>query len=148
MDKEKEDPEMGKESKKKCEGRDLEIIKDSSEKIRLDSYVNIDNDEVFEVNKKAQKYTSNKVEDTNIEEIAVNTKKDKTKSLSDLFPCGVCGDDLGKKYKEKSVLCTECMHWCHFTKCSGLNSEKEYKKGEYRCSTCVSHLLNSQKKRQ
>ncbi|CAL4237369.1 unnamed protein product, partial [Meganyctiphanes norvegica] len=110
----------GKESKKKCEGRDLEIIKDSSEKVRLDSYVNIDNDEVFEVNKEAQKDTSNKVEDTNIEEIAVNTKKDKTKSLSDLFPCGVCGDDLGKKYKGKSVLCTGCMHWCHFTKCSGL----------------------------
>ena len=146
MDKEKEDPEMGKESKKKCEGRDLEIIKDSSEKVRLDSYVNIDNDEVFEVNKEAQKDTSNKVEDTNIEEIAVNMKKDKTKSLSDLFPCGVCGDDLGKKYKGKSVLCTGCMHWCHFTKCSGLNSEKEYKKREFRCSTCVSHLLNSQKR--
>ena len=101
MDNEKEDPEMGKESKKKCEGNDLEIIKDTYEKVRLDSYVDIDHDEVFEINKEAQKDASNEVKDTNIEEIAVNAKKqNKTKSLSDLFPCGVCGDDLGKKYKE------------------------------------------------
>ena len=138
----KEDPKMGEDDKMKSNesvkgDNDLEIIKDSSQRVRLDSYVNIENDEIFEEKNEAQKGTPKQKDDsTNINEITGIIYKDRCKSLSDLFPCGVCGDDLGKRFKGKSVLCMGCMHWCHLTKCSGLNSEKDYKKKDYRCPTC------------
>ena len=104
----------------------------TSQRPRLDSYVNIESNDIpNEI--QDQEGTLNK---------SINTKKDRSKSLSDLFPCGVCGVDLGKRYKGKSVLCMGCMHWCHLTKCSGLSSEKEYRKGEYKCPSCVKEYPN------
>ena len=35
------------------------------------------------------------------------------------------------------MLCTGCQHWCHLSRCSGLASEKQYKKKDYRCPSCV-----------
>ncbi|CAL4069049.1 unnamed protein product [Meganyctiphanes norvegica] len=104
----------------------------TSQRPRLDSYVNIESNDIPNVIQD-QEGTLNK---------SINTKKDRSKSLSDLLPCGVCGVDLGKRYKGKSVLCMGCMHWCHLTKCSGLSSEKEYRKGEYKCPSCVKEYPN------
>ena len=44
--------------------------------------------------------------------------------FSETSPCGVCGQDLGKRYKGRSVFCMGCQHWCHLLRCSGLTSEK------------------------
>ena len=38
------------------------------------------------------------------------------------------------------------MHWCHLTKCSGLINEKQYKKNEYRCPTCVRKSVETPQK--
>ena len=116
------------------ENNNPDIVQGTAQRLRLDSYVNIENDEIPKENKHDQERTPK--ED--------NKKRDRSKSLSDLFPCGVCGDDLGKRYKGKSVLCMGCMHWCHLTKCSGLSNEKEYKNREYRCPTCVKECSGSQ----
>ena len=112
---------------------------DTTQRLRLDSYVNIDEDEIHIESEAAEEVK--KPSDEPICLKIVGNTKERCKSLSDLFPCGVCGDDLGRRYKGKSVLCMGCMHWCHLTKCSGLSGEKEYKKGDYRCPTCVNQLL-------
>ena len=130
----------------KDEDDNQEVFQVTSPRVRLDSYVNIEYDEALGEKEKSKESAAKKLDvNTNFQEIAVNTKKDRCKSLSDLFPCGVCAEDLGKRYKGKSVLCMGCMHWCHLTKCSGLSGEKDYKKKEFRCPTCINQLINSQR---
>ena len=104
----------------------LEKTQNKTERLRLDSYVNIEDEDIPIEENEAQE--GNQEKKTN----------NKITGTEDHYPCGVCGQDLGKGYKGKSVLCMGCQHWCHLSRCSGLASEKLYKKKDYRCPSCVS----------
>ena len=122
------------------------IIQSKLERVRLDSFVNIGDDVPTEENQAQEGSPKKKNVNTNVFGDVENSKRNRCKSLSDLYPCGVCGDDLGKRYKGKSVFCIGCMHWCHLTKCSGLINDKQYKKNEYRCPTCVRKTVDTPQK--
>ena len=106
------------------------------ERVRLESYVGIGYDEFPNEDNEVQEGNQEKKTDNNIN---INGTEgcpigSRSELFSDTYPCGVCGQDLGKRYK--SVLCTGCQHWCHLARCSGLTNEKQYKKNEYRCPSC------------
>ena len=113
------------------------------ERVRLDSYVDIGYDEIPNEDNEVQegnqeKKTDNKINGT--EGCPIGSSGD---TFSDHYPCGVCGQELGKRYKGRSVFCTGCQHWCHLSKCSGLTSDKQYKKKDYRCPSCVSKFKDT-----
>ena len=121
----------------------LETTQNKTEKLRLDSYVNIEDEDIpIEENKDQEgnheKKTNNKI--TGTEGCPIGSNGD---TFSDHYPCGVCGQELGKGYKGRSVFCTGCQHWCHLSKCSGLTSDKQYKKKDYRCPSCVSKFKDT-----
>ena len=60
------------------------------------------------------------------------TKQTKTKKLPPTL-CGICKINLNPV---ASVPCQECKMYVHLKKCSGLESEKQYKP-DYRCPRCT-----------
>ena len=60
------------------------------------------------------------------------TKQTKTKKLPPTL-CGICNINLNYV---NSVQCQECKKYVHLKKCSGLDSEKQYKP-DYKCPRCI-----------
>merc|ERR1711874_256000 len=56
----------------------------------------------------------------------------KTKKLPPTL-CGICNINLNYV---NSVQCQECKKYVHLKKCSGLDSEKQYKP-DYKCPRCI-----------